>query len=236
MTPREIIERVNAGLGAAAADTGPRGADLPGPDQVRPGPAEPACQVSHGTVTVLVPPAAWLDALLFARDELDCDFFDWLSAVDELDTGLAVVAHVYSLTGRHHLLLRTLVAPGSPALPTATGIYRGAAWHERETHEMFGVDFTGHPGLAPLLLPDGFEGHPLRKDFPLTGFVEVRYDDEQKRVVYEPVRLSQEFRNFDFLSPWEGPGYLLPGDEKAAQGRSAEARAAEAKATDGKGS
>jgi NADH-quinone oxidoreductase subunit C len=157
VTPREIIERVNAGLGAAAADTGPRGADLPGPDQVRPGPAEPACQVSHGTVTVLVPPAAWLDALLFARDELD--------------TGLAVVAHVYSLTGRHHLLLRTLVAPGSPALPTATGIYRGAAWHERETHEMFGVDFTGHPGLAPLLLPDGFEGHPLRKDFVLSARV-----------------------------------------------------------------
>jgi NADH-quinone oxidoreductase subunit C len=186
VTPGEIIERVNAGLGAGAADADPPGADLPGPDQVRPGPAEPgsagpgpagpgpaepACKVSQGTVTVLVPPAAWLDALLFARDELGCDFFDWLSAVDELDTGLAVVAHVYSLAGRHHLLLRTLVAPGSPALPTATGIYRGAAWHERETHEMFGVDFTGHPGLAPLLLPDGFEGHPLRKDFVLSARV-----------------------------------------------------------------
>ncbi len=191
MTPGEIIERVNAGLGAGAADTDPPGADQPEPDQVGPGPAEPglagpgsagpglagpglaepACKVSQGTVTVLVPPAAWLDALLFARDELGCDFFDWLSAVDELDTGLAVVAHVYSLAGRHHLLLRTLVAPGSPALPTATGIYRGAAWHERETHEMFGVDFTGHPGLAPLLLPDGFEGHPLRKDFVLVARV-----------------------------------------------------------------
>lgn len=196
MTPGEIIERVNDGLGAGAADTDPAQADPAEPDQVGPGPAEPglagpglagpgpagpgpagpgpaepACQVSHGTVTVLVPPAAWLDALLFARDELGCDFFDWLSAVDELDTGLAVVAHVYSLAGRHHLLLRTLMTPGSPALPTATGIYRGAAWHERETHEMFGVDFTGHPGLAPLLLPDGFEGHPLRKDFVLSARV-----------------------------------------------------------------
>ena len=126
-------------------------------------------EVSQGTVTVIVPPAGWLAALAFARDELGCDFFDWLSAVDELDAGLAVVAHVYSLAGRHHLLLRTLVARGSPALPTATGIYRGAAWHERETHEMFGVVFTGHPGLAPLLLPDGFEGHPLRKDFVLAA-------------------------------------------------------------------
>jgi NADH-quinone oxidoreductase subunit C len=187
MTPGEIIQQVNAGLGAGAAGVmDPAGADPAGPDQVRPGPGESglagpglagpglagaACEVSQGTVTVVVPPAGWLAALAFARDELGCDFFDWLSAVDELDAGLAVVAHVYSLAGRHHLLLRTLVAPGSPVLPTATGIYRGAAWHERETHEMFGVHFTGHPGLAPLLLPDGFEGHPLRKDFVLAARV-----------------------------------------------------------------
>ena len=94
-----------------------------------------------------------------------------------------------------------------------------------------GVLFTGHPDMRRLLTDYGFEGHPLRKDFPLTGFVEVRYDDEQKRVVYEPVRLTQEFRNFDFLSPWEGPGYILPGDEKATQGK-----AHEAKAPEGKGS
>jgi NADH-quinone oxidoreductase subunit C len=182
VTPGEIIQRVNAGLGAGAAGVTDSaganwaganwaGADPAGANSAGADSAGAACEVSQGTVTVVVPPAGWLAALAFARDELGCDFFDWLSAVDELDAGLAVVAHLYSLAGRHHLLLRTLVAPGSPALPTATGIYRGAAWHERETHEMFGVGFTGHPGLAPLLLPDGFEGHPLRKDFVLAARV-----------------------------------------------------------------
>jgi NADH-quinone oxidoreductase subunit C len=148
MTPEEIIERVEAGLGAGAVG-----------------------EVSQGAVTVTVPAGAWLAALAFARRDLGCDFFDWLSAVDELDAGLAVVAHVYSLTGRHHLLLRTVVPADGPEVPTATVIYRGAAWHERETHEMFGVVFTGHPRLAPLLLPDGFEGLPLRKDFVLAARV-----------------------------------------------------------------
>ena len=95
-------------------------------------------------------------------------------------------------------------------------MFPGADWFERETYDLYGVLFTGHPDMRRLLTDYGFEGHPLRKDFPLTGFVEVRYDDEQKRVVYEPVRLAQEFRNFDFLSPWEGAGLrALPGDEKA---------------------
>ena len=98
------------------------------------------------------------------------------------------------------------------------GVFPGADWFERETYDLYGVLFTGHPDMRRLLTDYGFEGHPLRKDFPLTGFVEVRYDDEQKRVVYEPVRLNQEFRNFDFLSPWEGTDYALPGDEKAKQG------------------
>ena len=97
-------------------------------------------------------------------------------------------------------------------------MFPGADWFERETYDLYGVLFTGHPDMRRLLTDYGFEGHPLRKDFPLTGFVEVRWDDSQKRVVYEKVRLNQEFRNFDFLSPWEGTDYALPGDEKAGSG------------------
>ena len=100
-------------------------------------------------------------------------------------------------------------------MPSITGVFPGANWFEREAYDMYGILFTGHPELRRLLTDYGFDGHPLRKDFPTTGFVEVRYDDAQKRVVYEPVRLPQEFRNFDFLSPWEGVEYVLPGDEKA---------------------
>jgi NADH-quinone oxidoreductase subunit C len=107
------------------------------------------------------------------------------------------------------------VGEGEP-VPSITGVFPGADWFEREAYDLYGVLFTGHPDMRRLLTDYGFEGHPLRKDFPLTGFVEVRYDDEVKRVVYEPVRLNQEFRTFDFLSPWEGPNYPpLPGDEKA---------------------
>ena len=127
------------------------------------------CVAEDGTVTIDVPREDWLAALAFARDTAGCDFFDWLTAVDEEDKGLAVVVHLYSIEDRQHLLVRTLVPPDDPVLPTATPLFRGAAWAERETHEMFGVVFDGHPGLAPLLLPEGFEGHPLRKDFPLAA-------------------------------------------------------------------
>jgi NADH-quinone oxidoreductase subunit C len=173
VTPEEVAGRVQAGLGRL------------GFPRAGPGPVSEAgsgggldshlangvsssveCEVSQSVATVTVPAAGWLAALEFARDELGCDFFDWLTAVDEQDAGLAVVAHVYSLAGRHHLLLRTLLL-GEPRLASVTGVYRGAAWHERETSEMFGVEFEGHPRPGRLLLPDSFEGHPLRKDFPL---------------------------------------------------------------------
>ena len=101
-------------------------------------------------------------------------------------------------------------------VPSIIDVFPGADWFEREAYDLYGVIFTGHPDMRRLLTDYGFDGHPLRKDFPLTGFVEVRYDDQEKRVVYEPVRLNQEFRKFDFLSPWEGADYPLPGDEKAA--------------------
>ncbi|WP_408055526.1 NADH-quinone oxidoreductase subunit C [Streptomyces radicis] len=127
---------------------------------------------AYGVLTVDVPAAAWTSALTVARDRLGCAFFDWLSAVDEPGTGFLVCAHVVAVGAPpRRLLLRTTVPHEAPALPTATGVYAGAAWHERETHEMFGVDFPGHPGLTPLLLPDAFEGHPLRKDFVLASRV-----------------------------------------------------------------
>ncbi|WP_051711962.1 NADH-quinone oxidoreductase subunit C [Spirillospora albida] len=132
---------------------------------------EISTEETTGGLAVGVPPELWLDALAFARDDLGCGFFDWLTGVDELEDGFAVVVHVYSIERRHHLLVRTRVPRSRPVLPTATGVYRGAAWHERETSEMFGVLFEGHPNLVPLLLPDGFEGHPLRKDFVLAARV-----------------------------------------------------------------
>ncbi|WP_345057560.1 NADH-quinone oxidoreductase subunit C, partial [Streptomyces rameus] len=126
---------------------------------------------SYDLLTVDVPPSAWLTALETARTTLSCTFFDWLSAVDEPGTGFRVCAHVVALNPVRRLLVRTTVPHEAPALPSAVGVYAGAAWHERETHEMFGVVFEGHPGLEHLLLPENFEGHPLRKDFVLAARV-----------------------------------------------------------------
>jgi NADH-quinone oxidoreductase subunit C len=132
-----------------------------------------SAQVSFGQLTVDVPASGWHDAALAVRDDssLDCAFFDWLSAYDDVQDGLAVVAHVWSVTHRHHLRLRTHVARDGGSLPSLTDVWSGANWHERETFEMFGVVFDGHPNLTPLLLPDGFEGRPLRKDFVLASRV-----------------------------------------------------------------
>lgn len=133
--------------------------------------AEATADESYDVLTVDVPPAAWTTALETARTTLTCTYFDWLSAVDEPGTGFRVAAHVVALSPVRRLLLRTTVAHDAPVLASAVGVYAGAAWHERETHEMFGVTFEGHPGLTPLLLPDSFEGHPLRKDFVLAARV-----------------------------------------------------------------
>lgn len=132
---------------------------------------EATAEESYDVLTVDVPPASWIPALEAARDRLGCTYFDWLSAVDEPGTGLCVTAHVVALSPVRRLLLRTTVPHDAPTLPSAVDVYAGAAWHERETHEMFGVDFTGHPALDHLLLPDNFEGHPLRKDFVLAARV-----------------------------------------------------------------
>ncbi|OUC85955.1 NADH-quinone oxidoreductase subunit C, partial [Streptomyces swartbergensis] len=126
---------------------------------------------SYEVLTVDVPPATWISALESARDRLGCTYFDWLSAVDEPGTGFRVTAHVAALSPLRRLLLRTTLPHEAPALPSAVDVYAGAAWHERETHEMFGITFEGHPALDHLLLPENFEGHPLRKDFVLAARV-----------------------------------------------------------------
>ena len=129
-----------------------------------------------------------------------------------------LLARVESPTEGYGITFKADLDDEAPTADTWIPVYAGANWHEREAYEMYGVTFVGHPNLRKLYLPGDFEGHPLRKDFPLTGYVEVRWDDEQKRIVYEPVKLTQDFRNFDFLSPWEGLQALLPGDEKAKSG------------------
>lgn len=143
-------------------------------------PPEVRCETDRGTVTLDVPAREWVAALTLARDTLGCDYFDWLGGVDEEDDGFAVVVHLYSLAGRHHLLVRTQVPREEPTVATASGVYRGATWHERETHEMFGVVFEGHLDLAPLLLPGSFEGHPLRKDFMLAARAAKEWPGDQE--------------------------------------------------------
>ena len=156
--------------------------------------------------------------LKFLKDDPRCRFEQLidLCGVDypERDPRFDVVYHLLSISHNRRLRLRIGVNDDQP-VPSAVDVYPAAGWWERETWDLYGIHFAGNPDLRRLLTDYGFDGHPLRKDFPLTGYVEVRYDSEQKRVVYEPVKLTQEFRRFDFLSPWEGASYPLPGDEKA---------------------
>ena len=156
--------------------------------------------------------------LTFLRDDANCHFgllID-LCGVDypERPRRFEVVYNLLSLNHNQRLRVRVLCDEHTP-VPSVTGVYSSAGWLEREVWDMYGVFFSDHPDLRRILTDYGFQGHPQRKDFPLTGYLEMRYDDDQKRIVYEPVSLVQEFRDFDFMSPWEGASYLLPGDEKA---------------------
>ncbi|WP_417412052.1 NADH-quinone oxidoreductase subunit C [Hoeflea sp.] len=175
-------------------------------------------EISYGELTVHTQADKIVELMTFLRDDAQCKFIsfidccgvDWPGRADRFD----VVYHLLSPQQNFRIRVNLTTGEDTP-VPSVTGVFPGADWFEREAYDLYGILFSGHPDLRRLLTDYGFEGHPLRKDFPLTGFVEVRYDDEAKRVVYEPVELRQEFRDFDFLSPWEGTDYVLPGDEKA---------------------
>ena len=177
-------------------------------------------KIAFGELTVETDAASVIDVLRFLRDDKDCAFFSFIDLAGADYPGreqrFDVVYHLMSPTKNTRIRVK-LRTDEDTTVPSVTSVFPGADWFEREAYDLYGILFTGHPDLRRLLTDYGFEGHPLRKDFPTTGFIEVRYDDEVKRVVYEPVELRQEFRNFDFLSPWEGTDYVLPGDEKAKQ-------------------
>jgi NADH-quinone oxidoreductase subunit C len=175
-------------------------------------------RIAVGELTLSVERSRILDAVKFLRDDpawrfrilIDICGVDYPDRVERFE----VVYHLLSVHNNLRVRLKT-ATDSSSTVPSIIGLFPAANWYEREAYDLYGILFEGHPDLRRLLTDYGFRGHPLRKDFPLTGFVEVRYDEEQKRVVYEPVKLPQEFRTFDFLSPWEGAEYApLPGDEK----------------------
>ncbi len=173
---------------------------------------------AFGELTLTVDPAGNLDVLKFLRDDpagLFVSIID-ISGADypEREKRFDIVYHLLSPKLNRRIRVKLATDEETP-VASATVVWPGADWYEREIYDLFGVLFVGHPDLRRILTDYGFDGHPLRKDFPMTGFVEMRYDDQEKRIRYEPVRLTQEFRAFDFLSPWEGPP--LPGDEKAGE-------------------
>jgi len=175
-------------------------------------------RVEYDELTVDVEPARIQEVARVLRDDARCLFVNLLDVcgVDwpSRDKRFDVVYHLLSPKHNVRIRIKTQTDEVTP-VPSVVEIFPAADWFEREAYDLYGILFSEHPDLRRILTDYGFEGHPLRKDFPLTGFVEVRYDDGLKRVVYEPVKLTQEFRNFDFLSPWEGTDYVLPGDEKA---------------------
>jgi NADH-quinone oxidoreductase subunit C len=180
------------------------------------GPAFLSAKDEVGEVSIDVARESAAEALTILRDRFEYQQLMEIAGVDypERAERFEVVYHLLSVTKNHRVRVRVSTDEEKP-VPSVTGVYPVAGWLEREVFDMYGVIFSGHPDLRRILTDYGFRGFPQRKDFPLTGYVELRYSEEQKRVVYEPVRLAQDFRTFDFLSPWEGAEYILPGDEKA---------------------
>ena len=174
-------------------------------------------EVAYGELTINVTPGTIVDFVEFLRDDPSCKFSTLvdITAIDwpERPVRFDVVWHFLSMWRNQRIRVKAALREDEMC-PSITDAFPVANWFEREVFDMFGILFSGHPDLRRILTDYGFRGHPLRKDFPTTGYVEVRYDETQKRVVYEPVKLVQEYRLFDFISPWEGAEYILPGDEK----------------------
>jgi NADH-quinone oxidoreductase subunit C len=182
------------------------------------GEAITARAIAYDELTLVVRIEDIVRTVAFLRDDSRCRFVSFLDicGVDYpgREKRFDVVYHLLSPHLNQRIRLKVETDEVTP-VPSVIDVYPAANWFEREAYDLYGILFSGHPDLRRILTDYGFEGYPLRKDFPLTGYVEVRYDEAQGRVIYEPVRLNQEFRNFDFLSPWEGTDYVLPGDEKA---------------------
>ena len=177
-----------------------------------------AFKEEHGEIVLTVERDRIEDALRILRDDFGYQQLMEIAGVDypQRPERFEVVYMLLSVTRNHRVMVKVTAAESTP-VPTVTTLWPVAGWLEREVFDLYGVLFAGNTDLRRILTDYGFDGHPLRKDFPTTGFVEVRYDEERKRVVYEPVKLMQEYRSFDYLSPWEGTDYVLPGDEKAKQ-------------------
>jgi NADH-quinone oxidoreductase subunit C len=178
-----------------------------------------AAKEQHGEIVLTVARESIEDALRLLRDEHEYQQLMEIAGVDYPDRAerFEVVYMLLSVTRNHRVIVKVSAAESTP-VPTVTTLWPVAGWLEREVFDMYGVLFAGNTDLRRILTDYGFEGHPFRKDFPLTGYQELRYSEEDKRVVYEPVKLAQDLRTFDFMSPWEGANYVLPGDEKAAEG------------------
>ncbi len=176
---------------------------------------------AHGEIVITVRRASIEDVLRLLRDEHAYQQLIEIAGVDfpERVERFEVVYMLLSLTSNHRIMVK-LAADETTPVPTVTSLWPNAGWLEREVFDLYGVKFAGNPDLRRILTDYGFDGHPFRKDFPMTGYTELRYSEEEKRVVYEPVELAQDMRSFDFLSPWEGSDYELPGDEKAEGGGS----------------